>query len=517
MRTMIRTLLTLAIAAGAHAQNPLTLVGQYDGEAGEDYFGGTLTCGDFNADGYDDFLIGAWGWNDYTGKTYLYLGGPAFPTAPALTIQGQQSYERYALAGNMGDINGDGIDDMALAANAWDFMDPVPFDLLFGGEVLDTLPDWTFHSPLPPSFYITWHADSCGDVNGDGGADFGVFIHSPEYDSVFIFWGGERLDTVPDWRKAGGSRINGLGDVNGDGYADIMIRQYQGPAHIYFGGSPMDTLPDVVFEDGYAYDGIGAGIRDMNGDGYNDVALCWYMPDSTLPRDYIFLGGPEMNSAPDFDLLSWSGSPSRSTQGLSVGDFNGDSLGDIIGVTPYVGGSYAAQIYLGQANFANQSDAVVFDWNEYEFGQTVAAGDINGDGNDELLVTALNYPWFHRGRVYLFQGPEEWVDYGVAAVGPVPPPPSPTTFTLHQNYPNPFNPATTLRFDLPAAGMVRLEVFDTAGRKVSAVGFGEPDLRWYPAGTHEVTFDGSGLPSGVYLVRMEVGGASQVRKVVLLK
>ncbi|RJP76900.1 MAG: T9SS C-terminal target domain-containing protein [Candidatus Zixiibacteriota bacterium] len=40
---------------------------------------------------------------------------------------------------------------------------------------------------------------------------------------------------------------------------------------------------------------------------------------------------------------------------------------------------------------------------------------------------------------------------------------------------------------------------------------------WYPAGTHEVTFDGSGLPSGVYLVRLEAGDGSQVRKVVLLK
>jgi len=91
--------------------------------------------------------------------------------------------------------------------------------------------------------------------------------------------------------------------------------------------------------------------------------------------------------------------------------------------------------------------------------------------------------------------------------------------------PNPCNPSTTIRFDLPQAGYVRLEVFDTAGRRVGNVGFaaksgpfgGEPDLQWYPAGSHAVTFDGAGLPSGVYLVRLEAGGASQVQKVVLLK
>ncbi|RJP80835.1 MAG: T9SS C-terminal target domain-containing protein [Candidatus Zixiibacteriota bacterium] len=96
----------------------------------------------------------------------------------------------------------------------------------------------------------------------------------------------------------------------------------------------------------------------------------------------------------------------------------------------------------------------------------------------------------------------------------------PTAYALHPCHPNPFNPTTTLRFDLPAAGWVRLEVFDTAGRRVYGARHASPlpsGEAWYPAGTHEVTFDGTALPSGIYFVRLAAGEGTQVQKVVLLK
>ncbi len=83
--------------------------------------------------------------------------------------------------------------------------------------------------------------------------------------------------------------------------------------------------------------------------------------------------------------------------------------------------------------------------------------------------------------------------------------------------PNPFNPTTTLTFTLPEASVVRLEVFDVSGREVGAVGFGESDLRWYPAGSHEITFDGLGLPSGVYYYRLAAGANVASGKMVLMK
>jgi hypothetical protein len=77
----------------------------------------------------------------------------------------------------------------------------------------------------------------------------------------------------------------------------------------------------------------------------------------------------------------------------------------------------------------------------------------------------------------------------------------PKCFALKSNYPNPFNPTTTIRFDLPQPTKVTLEVFDTAGRLVTTLLQGS----WREAGTHEVTFDGRNLSSGIYICRMISG------------
>lgn len=78
--------------------------------------------------------------------------------------------------------------------------------------------------------------------------------------------------------------------------------------------------------------------------------------------------------------------------------------------------------------------------------------------------------------------------------------------------PDPFNSTTTLRFDLPQASAITLRAYDIAGRLVATLVDG-----WYEAGSHEVTFDGSRLASGMYLVRMEAGKNVQVQKIVLIK
>ncbi|MCX6640751.1 MAG: C25 family cysteine peptidase [bacterium] len=107
----------------------------------------------------------------------------------------------------------------------------------------------------------------------------------------------------------------------------------------------------------------------------------------------------------------------------------------------------------------------------------------------------------------------------------------PLEFSLMQNYPNPFNPTTVICFTLPEAASVRLDMFDTSGRLVGAHGMrpsggsGSSEgarsaplqEAWYPAGSHEITFDGSGLPSGVYLYRLTAGELSASGKMVLLK
>ncbi|TKJ39817.1 hypothetical protein CEE37_11105 [candidate division LCP-89 bacterium B3_LCP] len=92
-------------------------------------------------------------------------------------------------------------------------------------------------------------------------------------------------------------------------------------------------------------------------------------------------------------------------------------------------------------------------------------------------------------------------------------------FHLFQNSPNPFNATTVISFSLPVASMVQLDVFDVTGARV---GVGLAPTRPYTPGTHQIKFDGSGLPSGIYLYRLTASGSGatptmKVGKMVLLK
>jgi hypothetical protein len=88
----------------------------------------------------------------------------------------------------------------------------------------------------------------------------------------------------------------------------------------------------------------------------------------------------------------------------------------------------------------------------------------------------------------------------------------PESFRLYGAFPNPFNPTTTLRYELPQAALVRLDVFDVSGRPVQGL-----IREWQPAGHHEVVFDGTGLASGIYLYRLQAGEYAASGKMVLMK
>jgi photosystem II stability/assembly factor-like uncharacterized protein len=88
----------------------------------------------------------------------------------------------------------------------------------------------------------------------------------------------------------------------------------------------------------------------------------------------------------------------------------------------------------------------------------------------------------------------------------------PTVFALAQNFPNPFNPSTVVRYDLPFTSEVRLVVCDILGRQVSVLVNERKD-----AGMHQVSFDASGLPSGVYFYRIQAGDFVSTKRMVVLK
>lgn len=88
----------------------------------------------------------------------------------------------------------------------------------------------------------------------------------------------------------------------------------------------------------------------------------------------------------------------------------------------------------------------------------------------------------------------------------------PDGFHLRQNYPNPFNPTTTISFTLSSRSSVRLEIFDVLGRCVDT-----RDLGLLPSGSHDIEYDASGSPSGIYFYRLVTEAGSQTRKMVLVK
>ncbi len=88
----------------------------------------------------------------------------------------------------------------------------------------------------------------------------------------------------------------------------------------------------------------------------------------------------------------------------------------------------------------------------------------------------------------------------------------PTSFALAQNYPNPFNPMTVIEYSLAQAGPAKLEVFNVLGQNISTLVDG-PKV----AGNHQVEFDASVYPSGIFFYRLTQGEKSQTKKMVLVK
>jgi hypothetical protein len=88
----------------------------------------------------------------------------------------------------------------------------------------------------------------------------------------------------------------------------------------------------------------------------------------------------------------------------------------------------------------------------------------------------------------------------------------PTNFTLNQNYPNPFNPSTTVSYALPSDVPVTLKVYNSIGQEVATLVDG-----LQPAGVHQAVWDAKGLPSGVYIYRLNAGTFVETKKMTLMK
>ncbi len=93
----------------------------------------------------------------------------------------------------------------------------------------------------------------------------------------------------------------------------------------------------------------------------------------------------------------------------------------------------------------------------------------------------------------------------------------PSSFALHQNYPNPFNPTTTIRFDLPEATRVKLDIYNILGQQVATVVNRHMQPGYHAVHWNGINDTGNSLASGLYIYQITTGNYHAVKKLVLLK
>jgi hypothetical protein len=408
-------------------------------------------AGDVNGDGYSDIVVGAPLYDNgqaNEGAAFVYLGTAlGLKMVPVATLEGNQDNARMGAAvSSTGDSNGDGLSDVAVAAPFYD-IDHIDEGVVF-------IHNGVLNSGVTANYVTTMVGgqddsrcgsalSSAGDVNGDGFAD--LLIGVPFYDlgelnegAAFVCLGSPTgLDNGSHGFQSDqvdaqiGSSVASAGDVNGDGYSDIVIgasrydngsKSNDGTALIYHGSaSGIRKEPNVKLSANQNASQFGFSVSnagDVNGDGFSDVVVGAPEFDNGSGKDgRVFIYHGSQNGLASIAATSMVINQPGSKFGFSVsgaGDVNGDGIGDVVVGAPYYddgqsdeGGAF---VYHGSVNGIGTSwdtklesnlDNALFGWS------VASAGDVNANGYRDIIVGA---PGYHKGfltnsgAAYLFKG-----------------------------------------------------------------------------------------------------------------
>ncbi len=429
----------------------------YRYDAGNVLFGGAVgTAGDVDGDGFSDILVGSSGYTGtltLEGRVQMFRGAadaPA-PSAGSMASSGiSGSFFGWVVAA-AGDVNGDGYDDMlATAPNASVQVANDGLVVLFLGDSggVSSQASWYAIGPYANCGFGS-SAACAGDVNGDGYDDIAIGAQDLGNEGFVQLWYGSPYGPragAPDWATDGfqadsrfGSSVASAGDVNGDGYADLIVGApgddtefagqtrpaNEGRAYLYL-GSPTGLGETVWSALGGQLDGgLGnsvAGAGDVNGDGYGDVIIGMEAYDRPLSpgfsiadegRAYVYHGNSGGLGAVPATTLSGSGNANFGHVVGTAGDVDGDGFSDVIVSAIYgdPNDQGLVAVYRGSAGGVATGAHWSFSAGQAfaEFGSWVGtAGDVNGDGLSDVVFGAQ----FHEGTgpqdsgsVWVFAGP----------------------------------------------------------------------------------------------------------------
>ena len=503
------------------------------------------------------------------GELAVELGSPGtlfaepdfFPLGEGIGTPDPWQGYRQESQGAVGDVDGDGDADLVVAWNrlvdresqlGWTMAsnDGLGRFELTQEVILSTasIRDYT------PHMYLEGN-----DFDGDGLLD--LIVAEGGVVEVWYNWGGGFDPT----QQLSGVLPLGLADGDGDGDVDLLVADYDHDAESYYAILWINDGYDFVHSEEFALDsermfpylpavqplGEAASllwyhspdfwprsqgswqltrpwaaieepplavesmihpdalhlIADLDGNGTVDMLYSPERIDTFLDTDYYGLALWRLDASgvlARHSLLDWKVFPSVAT----ASDVNGDGLLDVALVASNLTVGSALVVLLGQRNGVPILEGYYPLSGE---GSQVLAGDVNGDGDTDIVVLGTS-PASDLGGVFVL------INQGTSATAVATETTTPTTFALGANYPNPFNPATTIPLVVPVgAKNVTLTIYNVLGQPLRQVWTGP-----LPAGEHQLTWDGRDAQSqpvaaGVYVYRLQVDGQTRTRKMVKIE
>ncbi len=432
-------------------------------------FNHTVAVGDLNGDGKPDVAIP----NSLSSKVTVLLGNGDGTLAP---------FQAYATASEPQDVviaelTGDSIPDLALPTYSGGGV------TVLAGNGDGTFAAGVLHAAGPGLVSIV-----AVDLDGDLRLDLAASKESNHKLAVLPALAGGGFGSVIEVATAAFPHQINAADFDHDGLADLAVASYgTGTANRHPGTGTHTPGAASPFAAGGA-PLVGLVPVDLNGDGDTDLIVS-NVNAATLS---VLLGNGDGTFA---SPVSYPVAPRP--RGMDAGDLDGDGVPDVAVATGYPDGDSVITVYrgVGDGTLAPMDSLRL----PYRAADLVIA-DMNGDGYRDIVVTGPQ-----AGVVTVLLNPGATVGVGEVA---------PLRARLELGvYPNPVRGAATIRFRAPEGG--RLEIFDTAGRRVADLGDVAPGDGWRVVkwGAEEV----AQVPRGVYVARLARGGEVRVGRFVVVE